>query len=140
MNIHRPVGMVAAIAAILLLAMACGDSSSADKSSTVEKGADKAFRWGVIFAPSPRTVKIGGGADYCEGDPRPRIARPDIEYRGNKAVYIKLELKSPDRPKSKKLCLDSELLVTRKITLRRDLSDVKLYDSGVEPPELRWPR
>lgn len=136
MNALKFVGVIA-VAAILSLGMACGDSSSADRA--VEGSESKAFRWEVIFTPSRRTIKIGGGVGYCEGDPRPRIASPDVEYRGED-VYIRLELHKPrSRPSRNSLCLGSELLVTRKIILLRDLSDLKLYDSSVEPPELRWP-
>jgi len=35
--------------------------------------------------------------------------------------------------------LDMERFVRKAITLRRDLSDVNVYDSGIESPELRWP-
>lgn len=127
-------GVMTVAVAILLLAVACGTGSA------VGGREDNAFQWGAIFTPSKRTVVVGEGVDYCVGDPRPRIAKPEIQYRGDD-VYIRLELKTPrfQSPKGSR-CAGVGLLVKRKITLRRDLSDVELYDSGVEPPELRWPR
>ena len=76
--------------------------------------------------------------DYCAGYPHPTIRSPEILYRGND-VYIKLKVKWPDRPSKGDLCLGSELLIMRTIVLRKDLEYVNVYDSGVEPPELRWP-
>jgi hypothetical protein len=138
MNILKFGRVVIAAVAILAFGVACGDRSSSDQ--TVGKRDPKAFKWGVIFTPTERMIKIGGGVGYCAGDPRPRFRRPDVEYRGED-VYIRLELKARRSHASRNgLCLGSERLVMRTITLRRDLSDLRLYDSGIEPPELRWPR
>jgi len=141
MSIRRFFAVMAVAALVLALGVACGESHSDNRAGRASADAnDKPFEWEVIFASSRRTIKVGGGVDFCEGDPRPRIARPEIEYRG-KDVYIQLKLKTPrTRPSTHERCAGSVLLVTRRITLRRDLSDLKLYDSGVEPPELRWPR
>lgn len=56
-------------------------------------------------------------------------------------VYIRLEVITPPptAAQRKEECLGVELGVTKVITLRRDLSDIKVYDSGLDPPELRWP-
>jgi len=83
-------------------------------------------------------LTVGREVDYCAGDPRPAIRHPQILYQGND-VYIKLKIKGSDRPSKGNLCLGSEMAITRTITLRRDLENVRVYDSGVEPPELRWP-
>ena len=142
MGLFKSVGAMVITTAILSFAMACGDSSPADGTGVAVEGRDdNSFNWGVIFNPTLRTIKIGSGVGYCVGDPRPRIMRPDIKYRGDD-VYIRLELKRPppSRPSRNGPCRGVELLVTRTINLRRDLSDLRLYDSGVEPPELRWPR
>jgi len=137
MTIHRTVLAVVVAATVLPLGLACGNAAP---SAEVGQRDPDSFRWGVIFTPSERTIRIGGGVGYCEGDPRPRFKRPDVEYR-RKNVYIRLELKTRrPQPQKNAACLGSELLVTTTITLRRDLSDLRLYDSGAQPPELRWPR
>lgn len=121
--------IIAASATVALLCVSCGDSGPADKNT---RG------WQVVSVKSPRTLKVGKAVGYCTGYPRPSIRHPQILYHGDD-VYIKLKVKWPRRPSKGDLCLDSELLIMRTIILRRDLEDVKVYDSGVEPPELRWP-
>jgi hypothetical protein len=151
MNVFRSVGVLLAAGA-MFLGSACGETSSAGKASHLQAEDPRSFKWGVIFNPSPRVIKVGGGVGYCVGDPKPRIAKPDIKYQGDE-VYIALELKKPPKPPRKRPqlfpkgktpvvegCAGVELLVTRKLTLRRNLSDLTIYDSGVEPPEQVWPR
>lgn len=119
--------IASAIAALFLVS--CGGSGSADKS---------VHRWLVVSAEPPRTLKVGKEVDYCAGDPHPTIGHPQILYQGND-VYIKLKIKWPHKSPKVHLCLGSERVITRTITLRRDLDAVRVYDSGVQPPELRWP-
>ena len=115
---------------VTLLCVSCGSSGSTDKN---------AHGWQLVSVESPRILKVGREVGYCVGDPWPTIRPPQIQYRG-KNVYIKLRVKMPRRRPSKGgLCLDREMLITRIIVLRRDLKDVSVYDSGVQPPELRWP-
>lgn len=138
-RIHGAAPMSVAAVAVLLLAGGCGESSPPETSNSVKGREAGALEWGFKFAPSSRVAMVGGGAGYCEGDPKPRIAKPDIQYRGDD-VYIRLELRTPrHRPADNGLCFGVGLPVTRRITLRRDLSELNLYDSGVDPPELRWP-
>lgn len=137
MNIVRTIAVVASIA---LLGFACGNSAPADNNTAAESRGRNGLQWGVITTTPPRTLKVGGAVGYCVGDPRPTIGRPQIRYRGED-VYIRLELQIPRKKRAKKRgrCAGVELFVRKAITLRRDLSDVKVYDSGIEPPELRWP-
>jgi hypothetical protein len=133
-----------AIIAVMALAagvgLACGESSTPAKQHAPRDGNDKVLSWGVIFNPSPRVVKVGGGIGYCVGDPRPRITKPDVAYEGGDA-YIRLEVDIPPHRRSKgELCPGKELLITRTIVLRRELADLDLYDSGFEPPEQVWHR
>lgn len=138
MGILKTVGMVVAIS-VSSLVIACGDTSTVQTSDAVKGREEGAFQWAVIFTPTSRTVKIGSDVGYCVGNPRPRIVKPNVEYRGDE-VYIRAELHKPSRRvPSRGPCRGVGLLVTRKIVLRRNLSEVELYDSGVDPPELRWP-
>jgi hypothetical protein len=138
MAITRMLAIVSA-AAVVLIGMGCGGSSTVSVNST-PKGQSKAFRWGVISTtPSQRTIKIGGSVSYCEGDPRPRISQPEIRYE-DISVYIEVVLERPRHHRSKgDVCLGSELLVAKMLKLRRNLAEIELYDSGVDPPERRWP-
>lgn len=111
------------------LCASCGDTGSANENND---------GWQLVSVELPRTLVVGKAVGYCAGYPRPTIRHPQILYQGSD-VYITAKVKWPHRPSKGDLCLDSELLVMRKIVLRRDLEDVKVYDRGVEPPELRWP-
>jgi len=131
---------IAATAVLALAGLACGDSAPADRESTVLQSRDgRTVKWGVRWTKQPRALKIGVRIGYCVGEPKP-IADPEIKYRGDD-VFIRMKIKMPREGQLKKgeLCEGVELFVGRAITLRRDLSDVRIYDGGVEPPELRWP-
>lgn len=139
MNIVRLIWVLAAVAAISSSGMACGDSAD-DTSLAAGDDRSKTFDWGVISTKPPRTLVVGGGIGYCEGDPRPRIIRPQVEYRDDN-VFIRLAVKrSPKKASKGEVCLGSELLITRVVTLRRDLSDVEIYNANTEPPNVVWPR
>lgn len=138
MSIVRLIWAFAAVAAISSLGIACGDSAD-DTSMAAGSDSSKTFDWGVISTKPPRTLVVGGGIGYCEGDPRPKIMRSQIEYRDDN-VYIRLNVKRPPKEASNgEVCLGSELLITRGVTLRRDLSDAKVYNANTEPPDEVWP-
>jgi hypothetical protein len=141
MRVSRLLVVISVAATISVLGMACGKSSSGDRRDiATSEHNDGIFSWGVISTIAPRMLKVGNGVDYCVGNPRPRIGMPDTAYRGSD-VYIRLKLHIPtNRPSRKNVCLGTELLVTRTVTVQRNLADIKVYDSGVQPPELRWPR
>lgn len=126
-----------AACALLALGLTWG-AFSADGPS-MKGNPRNAFEWAVVRHPSERVIRVGHGVGYCVGDPRPRIKEPEIAYRGGD-VYIRLELaKRGPLPSSGGLCAGLELLVKKTIRLKRDLSGLNLYDSGVDPPERRWP-
>lgn len=125
---------------IALLGFACGDSTPANTDRNARESRDgNVLRWEVISTTSPRMLKVGGAVGYCLGDPQPAIGRPQIRYRGDD-IYIKLGLETPRKKRARKgNCAGVELFVYRWIEVKRDLADVKIYDSGVEPPRQRWP-
>jgi len=123
------VKLIAASATVALFLVSCGNSGSEHKDT---------HGWLVVSVEPPRTLRAGREVGYCAGDPLPTIRHPRIVYEGND-VYVDLKIKWPHKPSKDHLCLGSELVITKTITLRRDLKDVNVYDSGVEPPELRWP-
>ncbi|MEX2105565.1 MAG: hypothetical protein WD810_01570 [Solirubrobacterales bacterium] len=125
----------------------CGFSSDAadvskgpspGKSQKPLGGKTSILMWGVSSESPPRTITIGGGVDHCVGRPEPRIKPPHIVYRGER-VFITLRVEMPPI-RNGSACASVELFVGREVTLRRDLSDVKIFDAGVSPPKLRWPQ
>jgi hypothetical protein len=99
------------------------------------------LNWVVLFTPTAKRVKIGGEIGYCTGDPRPKILKPDMTYDDDN-VSIKLEARVfPHRGQGLNgLCAGKELVLSRTIRLPRKLSELKLYDSGFEPPKQVWPQ
>lgn len=130
------------VLAVGMAGLACGASSSParKKNDTHQVQGSKVLRWGVMSTTPPRTIKVGGTVGYCVGDPKPRVKRPHIKYQGAN-VYIKLEVEKPHPQSTEKhkACGGVELFVGRTIILRRVLSNIQIYDSGIDPPKLRWP-
>lgn len=130
------------LSSLALVAIGCGEasSSSTDTPNAGHKArANDVLEWSVRSVSPPRRVTVGGGVGYCVGDPKPRIDRPQIRYQ-DASAYIMLRVReSRHEPSEESVCADVELFVSRTITLRRNVADIKLYDSGVEPPRLRWP-
>lgn len=129
-------------AGMMAIGTACGSSPSPDEKEMHSGGAVdvQTLPWGIVSVSQPRTIRIGAQVGYCVGDPRPRIRRAPTKYR-NGAVYIKVEAVLPrEKPSDKGLCGGKVLFLYKTITLKRDLADVKVYDSSISPPGLRWPR
>lgn len=136
MNLIRAIALAIVIG---LFGSACGVSTPANRESNSRETRDgNALRWEVISTTSPRTLKVGGVVGYCVGDPQPIIERPQIRYRDDD-VYIRLEVQAPRKKRKGRLCGSTERFVAKKITLPLDLSEIQIYDSGIKPPELRWP-
>jgi hypothetical protein len=131
---------IATAITIALVGFACGDSAPASKENNARESRDgNILRWEVISTKPPRTLRVGGAVDYCLRDPQPVVGRPQIRYEGDD-IYMRLELEIPRKKRAKKgNCAGVERFVRKTVTLRRDLSDVNVYDSGIKPAELRWP-
>jgi len=96
------------------------------------------LRWEVGSVKQPRTITVIGEVGHCVGHPKPRSQLPHIGYRGRN-VYIMLVVEVPHQ-KQGTACAGVEVPVRRIVTLKRTLSEVKIYDSSSNPPALRWPR
>jgi len=131
---------VFAAACILILALmgveACGGSSESSRQVASRGEGFEILKWAVLSEPGPKQVRVGGEVAYCVGDPRPKIVRPDMSYNGGD-LNIKLEVRM--FPHREEVCAGKELLLSRAISLSRELSELKLYDSGFEPPRQVWP-
>jgi hypothetical protein len=98
------------------------------------------MHWGIVKSTGPRTLKIGGEADYCWGTrPWPKIERVTTSYRGKK-VYVTTEATPPAEgsPNGRK-CIHVGLPIYRDVTLDRSLRGSLVYDASTDPPALRWP-
>jgi hypothetical protein len=131
---------IATAMTIALVGFGCGDSAPANRENNPRESRDgNVLEWEVVSTTPPRTLRVGGAVEYCLGDPQPIIGRPQIRYRGDD-IYMRLRLEISRKKRAKKgNCAGVERFVRKAITLRRDLSDVNVYDSGIESPELRWP-
>jgi hypothetical protein len=129
------------VAITLLLGGGCGADSTSDVRPTKTTPSDKltvhGLPWEVSKVIEPRTVVIVVGAGSCRGKPHILRARP--RYEGD-SVYIRAEIAFP-KVKLRKgaICGGSELFIRRSIKLKRDVDDIRLYDTSANPPMLRWP-
>jgi|SRR5215218_421189 len=133
----------------VLVAVACGSSST-----TVEpigasyQRVDRSLPWSVRSVLGQRMIRIGGFVGYCEGRAKPTLKPPRIRYKGDR-VFISLELQRRrhgtsrgahrKQPKIAEGCAGVELFIGQTVALKHDLSQVEIFDSGVNPPRLRWP-
>lgn len=115
--------------AVVIVAFGCGGKS--DHSA-------QAVEWEVFRPTGPRQVDLVVAVDHCDGDPKPTIQRPVVEYSG-KRVFIELVLKSQGESEDGK-CLPMLLGVHKTVVVKHDLDELVLFDSSTDPPELRWPR
>lgn len=128
-----------AILLVGLIGVGCGGSAPAEKGSQASQGRnERILEWKVLAIIPPRTLRVGADSGYCAGYPRPTIGSPQIRY-GGLDVYIELEAIAGKEPSKGDPCLGIRLYLERTISLDSDLSLAKVYDSGVDPPELRWP-
>lgn len=94
--------------------------------------------WRVARPPDGDLIRVFGVAKWCVRYPKPRISRVDTQARG-RAVFIKVFMTTFRRPKKREICAALEVGVKRAVVLSSWLGDRALYDSGVSPPEKRWP-
>jgi hypothetical protein len=98
----------------------------------------RVMQWKVVFAVAPKIVRIIVEAGYCVGRPKPWIQRADMRYQGD-GVYLKAEVAFPRWPRwAKGDCAGVGLFLYKRVELKRDLADVRLYDAKTSPPSLRW--
>lgn len=117
-----------ALLGLALTAVGCGGG---------EEKTTHAVEWGVFRQVSPRQVVLVASVDYCDGDPRPTIERPRVEYAGKRAV-IELILASKEGSDGGG-CLLIKAGIFKRITLRSDLDELVLLDASTSPPARRWP-
>ena len=150
LRITRTAILLGMTAALALAGAACGASAqTTEVDTTAERGGTgqnvavtmEAVPWRISSVPGPRTIAVIGEVGHCVGDPRPRLRGAQIRYR-NDAAYVRLNAAIPKKKMSTKneLCAGVELFLRTRITLRRDVEDLRIYDGSTKPPELRWPR
>jgi hypothetical protein len=95
-----------------------------------------ALQWSFFKQLGPHKAKLAGEVDYCVGEPKPRVEKVIRRYSGNR-VFLTLIL-SPERPKPEE-CRGVGLGVFRTVRFQRDLEQLELFDSSIDPPSRRWP-
>ncbi len=100
-------------------------------------GGVQVLRWHVGSVWGPSAFTAVGEVGHCAGYPKPRIKRPHVRYRGDK-IYIRLLIEKP-RYRKGVACAGLAISLRKAITLKRNLSDVTVYDSGRRPPAPQWP-
>lgn len=117
----------------LAILTGCGSEDASSRDPEV-------IDWRVADIVDADTVRIVGEVGHCVGQPEPTIGTPEIAYDGRR-VYITatVDASSDAALGEDEVCAGVELVVYRRLDLRRDLSELKLFDAGSDPPEQRWP-
>jgi hypothetical protein len=138
---------------VVLISIGCGTASSATNSGTGDKHETlksdrrglvkeaRTIQWRVARPPRGNLVQIFGVARWCVHYPKPRISRVDIRER-RRAVFLRAFMTIFRRPGKydDETCTALEVGMKKKVMFSSPLRDRALYDSGVSPPEKRWPR
>jgi hypothetical protein len=95
-----------------------------------------AIHWSFFEQLGPRKARLAGEVGYCVGEPKPRIEKVLRRYSGNR-VFLMLILE--ERPPEPEKCRGVGLAVFKTVSFRRDLEQLKLFDSSTTPPTPRWP-
>ena len=147
---------VTAVVCILFAGAGCGASSGSDSTQTtsavfttaetkkIPKDVTVHIRpiaWKVVSASPPHSIEVLVEPGYCAGDPPPKVMGAQIRYEpGAALIKVRVAFLKKKRSKPSQICAGLVGHLTDEITLRRDLSDLRIYDSHTEPPKLRWPR
>lgn len=129
---RRLLGIGLIIGSTLLLA-ACGGSDGQTDSKQV-------MRWSVANVDGPRKITVRGGVPQCEGLPEPKVVDVVKRERGSKVfVRVVVDVPAAARDPSEYQCAGYVQGLEAVISLPRPLSELVLFDSGVNPPAQRWP-
>ena len=120
--------MIVELAGVVLVGTGCGGSSSEP---------ERVVAWRVDRPVGDNWVRLSALIKACKFDP-PLLEVPIIEYNGNR-VDIELRRTPEELEEDQNGCLLSLLTAFKKITFKRSLDDLVLYDSSIDPPKRRWP-
>lgn len=118
------------VLAAALLGVGCGSGG--------DDGSERAVDWKVERRLGPKEVRLSAVLDEACSPAPPLLEPPIIEYMG-KRVEIELR-RTPELYEDRKGCFLNLIVAHKKITLKRDLDELVLFDSSTDPPEQRWPR
>jgi len=90
--------------------------------------------WRVQAVLGERTLRLVLEVGSCG---EPYVIRALPVYLGD-VVYIQSEV-AFSKPTSKAICVGGEIAIYTTVRLVRNVEDVRIYDSGSDPPALRWP-
>jgi hypothetical protein len=117
---------IAMLLCATLLGVGCGGGA--------DSGSERAVKWGLAPPVGPNWIRISAVIEACIYD-QPLVEAPIIEYEGNR-VYIELRHTPEDDLGG---CALNLPMVFKKITFRRDLDELVIFDSSTDPAEQRWP-
>jgi hypothetical protein len=120
--------IIVLLSGIALVGIGCSDSGSES---------ERAVAWRVDRPVGNNWVRLSAVVKTCDFDP-PLLEEPVIEYNGNR-VDIELRRTPEELEEDQSGCLLSLLTAFKKVTFKRSLDDLVLYDSSIEPPKRRWP-
>jgi hypothetical protein len=116
---------IAVLVGAILLGAGCGGGD--------DSGSERAVKWWVEPPVGPNWVRARAVIEACIHD-QPLVEAPIIEYKGNR-VYIELR----HSPENLGGCALNLPIASKKITFERDLDELVLFDSSIDPPKRRWP-
>jgi len=108
-----------------LLRVGCGGGD--------DSGSKRAVKWWVEPPVGPNWVRARAVIEACSPDP-PLLEEPIIEYEANR-VYIEFRHTPND---DKGICFLNLPIASKKITFKRSLDELVIFDSSTDPPERRW--
>jgi|SRR6476646_2807091 len=132
-RIRKAIGVLvlAALAGAALLGIGCGSSD--------DNGSERAVKWGVDRPVGTNWVRLSAVIEVCNLDP-PLLEEPIIEYKGSNRVEIELRQTPEDLEEGQNGCFLRLLVAYKKITFKREVDELVLFDASTDPPEQRWPR
>lgn len=119
----RRIGGLLAVCSLIMAGCGGGDES-------------QALHWSFFKQVGPHKAKLAGEVGYCVGEPKPRVEKVLRSYSGNR-VFLTLIL-TQERPEPEE-CRAIGLGVFRTVRFKRNLGQLELFDSSIEPPRRRWP-
>jgi hypothetical protein len=129
--INKAIGTlaIAVLVGAILLGVGCGGGD--------DNGSERAVEWRVDRPVGPNWVRLSASIEVCHLD-LPLLEEPIIEYNGNR-VYIELRQTPEELSEGVNGCLLQLLGAFKKITFKRDLDELVLFDASTDPSEKRWP-
>lgn len=129
--------LLVVVSAALLGACGEGDSSGdGSENGTAYQWETEPVAWHLEGRPQGANIRIRVESGYCDGAPEPTIDDVEvIESSGGVAIRVEVREVVVDG-----VCAGLGLGLTETVQLESPVGDRQIFDSGVAPPERRWPK